>query len=81
MPSGDDKAVLKQVQKENKQLKRTASQRKGPGRGGSAPGVTKKAQRLLRGNGRGRLTPRDERQLFIQWINEAVAAGARRSQP
>ncbi|CAI0855776.1 Uncharacterised protein [Serratia quinivorans] len=59
--------------------KGTAAQRKGLGGGGSDPGITKKTQGLLRGNGRGRVTSGDDRQQFIQWINEVVAAGARRA--
>ncbi|MHA0273256.1 IS3 family transposase [Enterobacter ludwigii] len=77
--SVDDKAVLRQSQKENKQLKKELLRKeKALAEAAAILVLRKKLRDLLRGNRRGRLTPLDERQLFIQWINEAVAAGARR---
>ncbi|WP_457810181.1 IS3 family transposase [Providencia rustigianii] len=76
--SPGDKAALKQSQKENKQLKRELVRKeKALAEAAAILVLPKKAQRLLRGNRRGRLTPASERTLFIRWINEAVSSGAR----
>ncbi|WP_126298233.1 IS3 family transposase [Shimwellia blattae] len=73
-----DKAALKQSQKEVKQLKKELVRKeKALAEAAAILVLRKKLRDLLRGNGRGRLTPADERQQFIQWINEAVVSGAR----
>ncbi|MEF3108389.1 IS3 family transposase [Raoultella sp. WB_B2P2-3] len=78
--SGDDKAALRQSQKENKQLKKELLRKeKALAEAAAILVLRKKLRDLLRGNGRGRLTPGDARQQLIQWINETIAGGARRA--
>ncbi|WP_428837339.1 IS3 family transposase [Yersinia rohdei] len=75
----NDKAALKQSQKENKQLKKELHRKeKALAEAAAILVLPKKAHGLLRGNRRGRLTSEDERRQFILWINEAVTSGARR---
>src|SRR5690606_9103250 len=58
---------------------RATAQGQGAGRSGGDPGAAKKAQCLLGKRQRGQLTSLPERQQFVDGLNEAVAAGARKT--
>ncbi|WP_459609682.1 IS3 family transposase [Dickeya oryzae] len=78
--SPNDKAALKQSQKEVKQLKRELVRKEKALAEAAAILVLRKQLRgFLRGNRRGRLTPGTERQALIGYVREAMASGARLS--
>ncbi|UFT95781.1 IS3 family transposase [Pectobacterium carotovorum] len=80
VPSPNDKAALKQSQKEVKQLKRELARKEKALAEAAAILVLRKQLRdLLRGNRRGRLTPGTERQALTGYVRDAMVSGARLS--
>ncbi|MCI4238886.1 IS3 family transposase [Dickeya dianthicola] len=78
--SPNDKAALKQMQKENKQLKRELIRKEKALAEAAAILVLRKQLRdLLRSQRRGRVTPGTERQALIGYVREAMVSGARLS--
>nr|WP_279025411.1 IS3 family transposase [Gibbsiella quercinecans] len=78
--SPNDKVALKQIQKENKQLKRELVRKEKALAEAAAILVLRKQLRdFLRGNRRGRLTSGTERQVLMGYVREAMVSGARLS--